>query len=178
MRVTVDGKLGPGIGAKDIALSIIAKIGTNGAQGHGVEYAGSAIRSLSQEGRLTLCNLAIESGARTGMVAPDDTTFDYLHGRDYAPKDALWDRAVAHWRTLPSDPDADFDREHTIDMNRVAPQITWGTSPEHVIAVDRPIPDPDKGPEEKRAAWAAALRGAVISAGFGLVVVGLNGLVL
>ena len=114
--------------------------------------------SLPVEGRLTLCNLSIEMGARTGMVAPDDITFDYLAGRDFAPKGAMWDRAVAHWRTLPSDPDAEFDREHTIDMSKVAPQITWGTSPEHVIAVDRPIPDPTTGPEEKRAAWTAALQ--------------------
>ena len=97
-------------------------------------------------------------GARTGMVAPDDTTFEFLNGRDYAPKGAMWDRAVAHWRTLPSDPDVEFDREHTIDMARVAPQITWGTSPEHVIAVDRAIPDPGTGPEDKRAAWTAALQ--------------------
>ena len=109
MRVTVDGKIGPGIGAKDIALSIIAKIGTNGAQGHAVEYAGRAIRALTQEGRLTLCNLAIESGARTGMVAPDETTFAYVKGRPFAPKGADFDRAVEVWQQLPSDPDAEFD---------------------------------------------------------------------
>jgi 3-isopropylmalate/(R)-2-methylmalate dehydratase large subunit len=123
-----------------------------------VEYAGSAIRSLPVEGRLTICNLSIEMGARTGMVAPDDITYEYLAGRDFAPKDALWDKAVAHWRTLPSDSDAEFDREHSIDMSKVAPQITWGTSPEHVIAVDKAIPDPTTGPEEKRAAWTAALQ--------------------
>ena len=115
------------------------------------------MRALPVEARLTLCNLTIEMGARTGMVAPDDTTYEYLAGRDYAPKGAMWDRAVAHWRTLPTDPDAEFDREHTIDMKNVAPQITWGTSPEHVIAVDRAIPDPRTGPEEKRGAWEAAL---------------------
>ena len=104
MRVTVDGKRGPGIGAKDIALSIIAKIGTNGAQGHAVEYAGRAIRALTMEGRLTLCNLAIESGARTGMVAPDETTFAYVKGRPFAPKGADFDRAVEVWQQLPSDP--------------------------------------------------------------------------
>ena len=109
MRVTVDGKCGPGIGAKDIALSIIAKIGTNGAQGHAVEYAGRAIRALTQEGRLTLCNLAIESGARTGMVAPDETTFAYVKGRPFAPKGADFDRAVEVWQQLPSDRDAEFD---------------------------------------------------------------------
>ena len=115
-------------------------------------------RPVRSRRRLTLCNLSIEMGARTGMVAPDDTTFEFLNGRDYAPKGATWDRAVAHWRTLPSDPDAEFDREHTIDMAKVAPQITWGTSPEHVIAVDRAIPDPATGPEDKRAAWTAALQ--------------------
>jgi len=156
--VNFEGRIPEGVTPKDMILHLIGDVGTAAGTGHAVEYAGSAIKSLPVEGRLTVCNLSIEMGARTGMVAPDDSTFDYLHGRDYAPKDALWDRAVAHWRTLPSDPDADFDREHTIDMSRVAPQITWGTSPEHVIAVDRPIPDPDKGPEEKRAAWAAALQ--------------------
>src|SRR5258708_31521408 len=109
MRVMVDGKIGSGIGAKDIALSIIAKIGTNGAQGHAVEYAGAAIRALTMEGRLTLCNLAIESGARTGMVAPDETTFAYAKGRPFAPKDADFERAVEVWRRLPSDADAEFD---------------------------------------------------------------------
>jgi 3-isopropylmalate/(R)-2-methylmalate dehydratase large subunit len=157
-RVEFEGKVPEGVTAKDMILHLIGDVGTAAGTGYAVEYAGSAVRGLTVEGRLTLCNLSIEMGARTGMVAPDDTTFDYLQGRDYAPKDALWDRAVAHWRTLPSDPDADFDREHTIDMSRVAPQITWGTSPEHVIAVDRPIPDPARGPEDKRAAWAAALQ--------------------
>jgi len=142
MRVTVDGKLGPGIGAKDIALSIIAKIGTNGAQGHGVEYAGSAIRALTQEGRLTLCNLAIESGARTGMVAPDDTTFAYLKGRPFAPKGADFDRAVEVWQRLPSDPDAEFDREVSLDASAIAPVVTWGTSPEDTLPIDAAVPDP------------------------------------
>ena len=142
MRVTVDGKLGPGIGAKDIALSIIAKIGTNGAQGHGVEYAGSAIRGLTQEGRLTLCNLAIESGARTGMVAPDETTFAYIKGRPFAPKGADFDRAVEVWRRLPSDPDAEFDREVSLDASGIAPVVTWGTSPEDTLPIDAAVPDP------------------------------------
>src|SRR5690242_6299811 len=127
MRVTVDGKCGPGIGAKDIALSIIARIGTNGAQGHAVEYAGRAIRALTQEGRLTLCNLAIEAGARTGMVAPDDTTFAYVKGRPFAPKDADFDRAVSVWQQLPSDTDAEFDTEVSLDASMIAPVVTWGT---------------------------------------------------
>src|SRR5688572_3533815 len=117
MRVTVDGKTGPGIGAKDIALSIIARIGTNGAQGHGIEYAGAAIRALTMEGRLTLCNLAIESGARTGMVAPDETTFAYMKGRPFAPKGEDFERAVAVWRRLPSDRDSKFDTEVSLDAS-------------------------------------------------------------
>ncbi len=158
MRVFFEGALAPGVTPKDMILHLIGELGTAAGTGYAVEYAGSAVRALSAEGRLTLCNLTIEMGARMGMVAPDDVTYDYLHGRDYAPRGALWDRAVAHWRTLPSDPDAAFDREHTVDMARVAPQITWGTSPEHVIAVDRAIPDPATGPEDKREAWRAALQ--------------------
>ncbi|WP_421996077.1 3-isopropylmalate dehydratase large subunit [Reyranella sp.] len=157
-RVHYEGAVPQGVTAKDMILHLIGDLGTAAGTGFAVEYAGSAVRGLSAEGRLTLCNLSIEMGARTGMVAPDDTTYAYLEGRDYAPKGAMWERAVAYWRTLPSDPDAEFDREHTINMSRVAPQITWGTSPEHVVAVDRPIPDPAQGPEEKRAAWTAALQ--------------------
>jgi 3-isopropylmalate/(R)-2-methylmalate dehydratase large subunit len=157
-RATFEGKQGTGVTAKDMILHLIGEVGTAAGTGFAVEYAGSAVRNLSLEARLTLCNLTIEMGARTGMVAPDDTTYEFLSGRDYAPKGAMWDRAVAHWRTLPTDADAEFDREHTIDMARVAPQITWGTSPEHVIAVDKPIPDPANGPEEKRAACEAALQ--------------------
>jgi len=142
MRVTVDGKTGPGIGAKDIALSIIAKIGTNGAQGHAVEYAGRAIRALSQEGRLTLCNLAIEAGARTGMVAPDETTFAYVKGRPFAPKGAELDRAIAAWQQLPSDSDAEFDTEVSLDASQIAPVVTWGTSPEDTLPIDASVPDP------------------------------------
>jgi 3-isopropylmalate/(R)-2-methylmalate dehydratase large subunit len=165
LRVQFEGKVPEGVTAKDMILHLIGDLGTAAGTGHAVEYAGSAVRGLTVEGRLTLCNLSIEMGARTGMVAPDDTTFEYLAGRDFSPKGAMWDRAVAHWRTLPSDPDADFDREQTIDMAKVVPQITWGTSPEHVIAVDRAIPDPDKGPEDKRAAWTAALQYQGLEAG-------------
>jgi 3-isopropylmalate/(R)-2-methylmalate dehydratase large subunit len=158
LRVRFEGAIPPGVTPKDMILHLIGDLGTAAGTGHAVEYAGSAIRALPVEGRLTICNLSIEMGARTGMVAPDDVTFEYLHGRDFAPKDALWDRAVAHWRTLPSDPDAEFDREHTIDMARVAPQITWGTSPEHVIAVDRAGARSRRRAEDKRAAWTAALQ--------------------
>ena len=158
LHVRFDGALPTGVTAKDMILHLIGELGTAAGTGYAVEYAGPAVRALPIEARLTLCNLSIEMGARTGMVAPDDTTYEFLHGRDFAPKDAMWDRALAHWRTLPSDPDAYFDREHTVDMKNVAPQITWGTSPEHVIAIDRAIPDPSTGPEDKRAAWAAALQ--------------------
>jgi 3-isopropylmalate/(R)-2-methylmalate dehydratase large subunit len=142
MRVTVDGKCGPGIGAKDIALSIIAKIGTNGAQGYAIEYAGRAIRALTMEGRLTLCNLAIEAGARTGMVAPDETTYAYVKGKPFAPKGADFDRAVAVWQQLPSDIDAEFDMEVSLDANAIAPVVTWGTSPEDTLPIDAAVPDP------------------------------------
>jgi 3-isopropylmalate/(R)-2-methylmalate dehydratase large subunit len=142
MRVTVDGKCGPGIGAKDIALSVIAKLGTNGAQGYAIEYAGRAIHSLTMEGRLTLCNLAIEAGARTGMVAPDETTYAYVKGKPFAPKGADFDRAVAVWQQLPSDIDAEFDMEVSLDANAIAPVVTWGTSPEDTLPIDAAVPDP------------------------------------
>ncbi len=151
MRVTVDGSCGPGIGAKDIALSIIAKIGTNAAQGHAVEYAGAAIRALSMEGRLTLCNLAIESGARTGMVAPDETTFAYVKGRPFAPQGAEFERAVEVWRTLPSDRDAAFDTEVSLDASAIAPVVTWGTSPEDTLPIDAAVPDPAQVADPARA---------------------------
>jgi 3-isopropylmalate/(R)-2-methylmalate dehydratase large subunit len=151
MRVTVDGKCGPGIGAKDIALSIIARIGTNGAQGHAVEYAGRAIRALTMEGRLTLCNLAIEAGARTGMVAPDETTFAYVQGRPFAPKGEDFDRAVAVWQQLPSDSDAEFDTEVSLDASAIAPVVTWGTSPEDTLPIDAAVPDPAQFDDPDRA---------------------------
>ena len=158
MRIQVDGVLPHHVSAKDIILAIIGEIGTAGGTGHVMEYAGEAISALSMEGRMTVCNMSIEMGARTGMVAPDDTTYEYLNGRDYAPKGAMWDRAVAHWRTLPSDPDAESDFEHTVDMKNVAPQITWGTSPEHVIPVTDRIPDPaTAGDPDKQKAMQAAL---------------------
>ncbi|MCV6591933.1 MAG: aconitase family protein, partial [Silicimonas sp.] len=133
MRITVDGALGPGVGAKDLALAWIAKLGADGARGHAVEYAGSAVTSLSMEGRMTLCNLTIEGGGRFGMVAPDAVTFDYVKGRAHAPQD--WDRAVESWACLPSDSDAEFDREVALHADEIVPIVTWGTSPEDALPV-------------------------------------------
>ena len=142
MLVSVDGKVGPGITAKDIVLAIIGEIGTAGGTGYAIEFGGQAIRDLSMEGRMTLCNMAIEGCARAGMVAVDDTTIDYVKGRPYAPKDADWDKAVAAWRELHSDADAVFDRVVHLDAASIQPQVTWGTSPEMVVAVDGSTPDP------------------------------------
>ena len=142
MRVVVEGATAPGVGAKDIALSIIARIGSDGAQGHAIEYAGSTIRALSMEGRLTLCNLSIECGARCGMVAPDATTFDYLRGRPFAPSGAAFERAVEDWLALPSDPDAVFDHEVTLSGSEIVPIVTWGTSPSDALPITEHIPGP------------------------------------
>jgi 3-isopropylmalate/(R)-2-methylmalate dehydratase large subunit len=142
MQVRVNGKLPIGTGAKDLALAFIGQIGSDGATGYAVEYTGEAVRGLSMEGRMTLCNLTIEAGARTGMVAPDETTFAYVKGRRFAPQGAEWDKSVAHWRTLVSDADAVFDKVVEIDANTIAPQVTWGTSPGMVAAVTTRIPDP------------------------------------
>jgi 3-isopropylmalate/(R)-2-methylmalate dehydratase large subunit len=150
MRVSIDGTLPFGCTAKDIALAIIGRIGTAGGTGHAIEFDGSAVRALSMEGRMTLCNMAIEAGARAGMVGVDETTIDYLKGRTFAPKDELWDRAVAHWRTLRSDPEAKFDRAVTLDAATIAPQVTWGTSPEMVTTIDGRVPDPDKEKDPQR----------------------------
>jgi 3-isopropylmalate/(R)-2-methylmalate dehydratase large subunit len=144
MLVQVDGARAQGVTAKDIALAIIARIGTAGGTGFAMEFAGSAIRALSMEGRMTLCNMAIEAGARAGMIAVDDTTIDYLKGRPFAPVGPLWDRAVDYWRTLKSDAHAKFDRVVPVDARAIKPQVTWGTSPEMVVAVDERVPDPDK----------------------------------
>jgi 3-isopropylmalate/(R)-2-methylmalate dehydratase large subunit len=143
MRVRVEGELGPGVTAKDIVLAIIAEIGTAGGTGHAIEFAGSAIRALSMEGRMTLCNMAIEAGARAGMVAVDETTVEYVQGRPYAPSGELWDQAVAAWFDLHSDADAVFDREVLLDAAAIRPQVSWGTSPEMVVPVDGRVPDPD-----------------------------------
>jgi 3-isopropylmalate/(R)-2-methylmalate dehydratase large subunit len=142
MRVSFDGNLPAGITPKDMILHLIGEIGAAGGTGYAVEYSGSGIRALDIEGRLTICNLSIELGAKCGMIAPDETTFAFLAGRPYAPTGETWDAAVRDWRTLPSDPDARFDREVAIDVARIVPQITWGTSPEHVVGVDGRIPDP------------------------------------
>ncbi|PWB53444.1 MAG: 3-isopropylmalate dehydratase large subunit, partial [Nitrosomonadales bacterium] len=142
MLVKVDGRLGKGVTAKDIALAVIGKIGTAGGTGYAIEFAGSAIRALSMEGRMTLCNMAIEAGARAGMVAVDETTIDYVRGRPFAPKAELWDRAVAYWRTLHSDEGAHFDCVVELDGAAIKPQVTWGTSPEMVVTIDDRVPDP------------------------------------
>jgi 3-isopropylmalate/(R)-2-methylmalate dehydratase large subunit len=142
MRVRFEGKLSAGVTAKDLILALIGHIGAAGGTGYAVEYAGSAIRDLPIEGRLTICNLSIELGAKIGMVAPDEKTYDYIRGRRYAPQGEMWEQAVAAWRQLPSDPDAVFDREVTIDVASIIPQVTWGISPEHVIGVDGHVPDP------------------------------------
>jgi 3-isopropylmalate/(R)-2-methylmalate dehydratase large subunit len=142
MLIKVEGQLGRGVTAKDVALAIIGRIGTAGGTGYAIEFGGSAIRGLSIEGRMTLCNMAIEGGARAGLVAPDDKTFDYLKGRTYAPKGADWDRAVAYWRTLQSDADAAFDAVIELDAAAIEPQVTWGTSPEQVLPIGAKVPNP------------------------------------
>ena len=147
-RITVDGELPFGVTAKDIILDIIGKIGTDGATGYAVEYAGSAIRALSMEGRMTICNMSIEAGARAGMIAPDETTFAYLKGRRFSPTGTAWDEAVAHWRTLPTDEGAKFDREMHIDAATLAPAVTWGTSPGMTTTIDASVPTLDQAPTE------------------------------
>jgi len=144
MRVRVEGAIPPGVTAKDIVLAIIGKIGTAGGTGHAIEFAGSAIMQLSVEGRMTVCNMAIEAGARAGMIAVDDKTIEYFRGRPYAPKDGQWDMAVKTWRELKSDPDAKFDKEVVLDAAQIKPQVSWGTSPEMVVPVDGAVPDPEK----------------------------------
>ena len=142
MLISVDGQVGPGITAKDIVLAIIGRIGTAGGTGYAIEFSGDAIRALSMEGRMTVCNMTIEAGARAGMIAVDDITINYLQGRPYAPKGQLWEQAVAAWQTLRSDPEAVFDRVLPLAAAAVKPQVTWGTSPEMVAAVDSYIPHP------------------------------------
>lgn len=152
MRVAVDGALMPGIGAKDIALSIIAKLGAGGGTGHAIEYAGSAVRGLSMEGRLTLCNLSIESGARCGMVAPDETTIRYLDGRPFAPKGEAFARAAQDWLALASDADAAYDTDVALDAAAIAPIVTWGVSPEDALPISAHVPDPSRTQDTARAA--------------------------
>ncbi|GGM40763.1 3-isopropylmalate dehydratase large subunit [Longimycelium tulufanense] len=143
MAITVDGELRPGVTAKDVVLAVIARIGTGGGQGHVLEYRGSAIRALSMEARMTICNMSIEAGARAGMIAPDETTFAYLKGRPHAPSGAEWDAAVEYWRTLHTDGDATFDREVRLDANTLAPFVTWGTNPGQGLPLSERVPDPE-----------------------------------
>jgi 3-isopropylmalate/(R)-2-methylmalate dehydratase large subunit len=151
MAVTVDGELPPNCSAKDIILAIINRIGTSGGVGHVIEYRGSAIEALSMEGRMTICNMSIEGGARAGMVAPDETTFAYVKGRPHAPKDADWDAALEHWRTLPSDPGAVFDSEVQIDAATLEPYVSWGTNPAQSTTIDGVVPDPGDNESAARA---------------------------
>ena len=153
LRVRFEGALPPGLGAKDMALALIGRIGTAGGTGHVMEFTGPAVRALSMEGRMTLCNMSIEGGARSGLVAPDDTTYAYLKGRPLAPKDALWEAALAHWRTLVSDSDAAFDTEVVLNVATLAPQVTWGTSPQWVTDITGQVPDPASAttPDDRQA---------------------------
>ena len=157
MRVTIEGTLGPWVRAKDVILYTIGQLGAASGNGYAVEYAGPVVRALDLDSRLTICNLAIEMASATGMVAPDDITYEYLANREFAPRGPYWDQALRYWRTLPSEPDAVFDREESIDMSGVEPQVTWGVSPEHVVGVSDRVPDPDNAPAEKREAYRAAL---------------------
>jgi 3-isopropylmalate/(R)-2-methylmalate dehydratase large subunit len=154
MAVTVDGELPVGVSAKDIVLAVIGRIGTGGGMGHVIEFGGSAIRALSMEGRMTVCNMSIEGGARAGMVAPDDTTFAYVEGRQHAPKGSAWEEALDNWRTLATDPGATFDKEVGLDAATLRPHVTWGTNPAQVVPIDGSVPYPDSfaEPAEREAA--------------------------
>ena len=166
MLVKVEGQLGRGVTAKDIALAIIGAIGTAGGTGYALEFGGAAIRALTMEGRMTLCNMAIEAGARAGMVAVDQTTIDYVKGRPYSPTGAAWDQAVAWWNTLHSDADAVFDRVVELDAAKIEPQVTWGTSPEMVTTINGRVPNPADAPSEiKRHDWTRALEYMGLAAG-------------
>ena len=153
LRIRVEGALPPGVSAKDVVLAVIGRIGTAGGTGHAIEFAGSTIRSLSMEGRMTVCNMAIEAGARAGMVAVDDATIAYLGGRSFAPSGEMFDRAAAYWRTLVSDAGAQFDREVVLEAKELRPQVTWGTSPEMVVSIEDRVPDPaqEKDPVRREA---------------------------
>ncbi|MEE8203300.1 MAG: 3-isopropylmalate dehydratase large subunit, partial [Alphaproteobacteria bacterium] len=150
MRITVEGALPLGVTAKDLILAVIGEIGTAGGTGHVIEYAGEAVRALSMEGRMTVCNMSIEAGARAGLVAPDETTFAYLEGRPMVPKAGAWEQAVAHWRTLPSDEGVAYDTEVTLDAAKIAPLVTWGTSPQDVAPITGRVPDPADEPDEAK----------------------------
>jgi 3-isopropylmalate/(R)-2-methylmalate dehydratase large subunit len=175
MRVRFDGQLAAGCTAKDMALALIGQVGTAGATGHAIEYTGAAVRALSMEGRMTLCNMAIEAGARAGLVACDETTIDYLAGRPYAPSGSQWDAALSHWRTLVSDAGAVFDADVRIDASLVRPQVTWGTSPEMVAPIDGRVPDPAaEGNETRRAAMQRAIAYMGLAAGTRIDEIGID----
>ncbi|MEC7570864.1 MAG: 3-isopropylmalate dehydratase large subunit [Pseudomonadota bacterium] len=166
MRITIKGALPAGVTAKELILHVIGTIGTAGGTGHVIEFAGEAVRGLTMEGRMTMCNMAIEGGARAGMVAPDEVTFDYLKGLPMAPKGGVWEQAVAYWKTLPSDAGAVYDTEVEIDVADIVPQVTWGTSPQDVVAIDGRIPDPaEEADEGKRAAIERSLAYMGLTAG-------------
>ena len=150
LRISVDGELGAGVTAKDVILAIIGKIGTAGGTGHVIEFAGTVIRNLSMEGRMTICNMAIEAGARAGMIAPDQTTFDYLSGRPMAPQGAMLEKAIAYWKTLPSDEGARYDTEVVLAAEDIAPTVTWGTSPEDALSITGSVPDPSKEKDDRK----------------------------
>ena len=158
MRIRLDGRLGPQVTAKDVALKIIAELGVAGGRGYVVEYAGQAVRAMPIEQRMTLCNLNIEMGGRSGFVAPDDDAFAWIAGRPFAPQGVDWDQALAHWRTLGSDDDANFDREHVLECGALEPQITWGTDPSQVVGISGRVPDPAGAGEGRRAAFERALQ--------------------
>jgi len=175
MRITVAGARPLGVTAKDLILAMIAKLGTAGGTGHVIEYAGPAIAELSMEGRMTVCNMSIEAGARAGLIAPDDTTFDYIKGRPMAPKAGRWEQAEAAWRRLPSDPGARYDTEITLTADEIAPQVTWGTSPEDVVPVTARVPDPESAPDEnKRKAMERSLDYMGLAAGTPMVEVAVD----
>src|SRR5262245_9953455 len=156
LRIALEGRLAPGVAAKDIALAIIARIGADGATSHAIEFAGSAVRALSMEGRLTLCNMSIEAGARSGVIAPDETTFDYVKGRPYSPQGSAFEKAVEAWTALATDVDAQFDREIELDAADMAPIVTWGTSPQDALPIDASVPDPAREPDAARAKYLRA----------------------
>jgi len=169
LRIAIDGKLGRTVSAKDVILAIIEKIGVGGGAGHVIEYAGSAIRAMSMEARMTVCNMSIEGGARAGMIAPDETTYAYMEGRPYAPKGSQWNDALASWKALPSDEGAVFDREVTLDAAQIAPMVTWGTNPEQASAVTGRVPDPGAVEDgNRKAEYAAALDYMGLTAGMAL----------
>jgi 3-isopropylmalate/(R)-2-methylmalate dehydratase large subunit len=157
MRIRLEGRLGMHVTAKDVALRLIGDLGVAGARGYAVEYAGAAVRAMAIESRMTLCNLNIEMGGRSGFVAPDESTYSWIAGRPYAPQGAMWDAALAYWRTLASEGDAAFDREHVLDCGGLEPQITWGTDPSQVLGISGRVPDPSAAEPSRRAAVESAL---------------------